>query len=69
MTQNHVTPKVTRKSGQNDAVSPSYLPNGVLGVSKNQSEPRKKIYSKNTMKNRVRNGHKNANFPHIREKA
>ena len=39
--------------------------NGVLGVSLNKLSPGKKIHSKNTMKNGVRNGHKNANFsPH-----
>ena len=35
-TQIHVTPKVTRKSVRSDAVSPSYLGRGVLGVSLKQ---------------------------------
>ena len=51
-------------------VSPSYVRNGVLGVSLNQLSPGKKNPLVNTKKNWVRNGHsKNAIFPHKKEKA
>ena len=32
MTKNHVLQRLKRKSARNDAVSPQYLQNGVLGV-------------------------------------
>ena len=70
ITQTDTFKTAKQKSAPNDTVILNICRNRMLGlVKKTKTEPRKEIYSKKHYENRVRNGHKHANFSYIKEKA
>ena len=64
MTINHATLKTENENQHQMTQQSSISAEWDAGVShKTKTEPRKEIYSKKHYENRVRNGHKHANFP------